>query len=793
MIKDASRSQVSIKHVSADASDYLQMEKIIDKIQCSEHPLKGVFHLAGVIHDGLIVNLTDEDLSRVLDAKMKSALILHQLTESIPLELFVLFSSSSSILGAKGQSTYAAANGFLDGLAHYRHHKQMPAIAINWGPFHTVGMASSLTNALQLKGFISLDVQSIHILDRLLLNKHPQILACAIDWDVYLNKQEMLTEEDLLKTLRLHNHEESVSILEKILCEITANVLRLAVNEHIKVTDDLFSLGLDSLMFLEIRHRIHDLLRSESLTLPIEYFINNPRIDKIARYIADEIESNFKDNNNQLCLENNTDAPVALCDFQYLFWALNKFDYSFNVGMQIRLSGKLNTNYVAQAFNTVIKQNPVFGIRFDEDVPMQMQSSPQQCNIIYQDISLSDECYQLDIEFRNNIVSIIPLTEQPLIRIYLYKLNDDLHELHIVIPHIIVDDASSVMVWGQFKQHYEALTKGITPRLLPAQNSFLNYVKQHHVHYEKNLEDKTLFWKTYNKKFNMLQLGRGNHLRDAFLYQDSYLSHYTQTSQLIEPFIEWHKERNLNVSSGLIAACQSVFYKISQQKKIPIIIMHSGREGSQYKAVVGLFAEYKRINLIHSKKDTFLQCIQKIEENLTETAPYQKCSLYIKDKGLKGASLSIGQYASYTLNKLLSTKNFKQSNLHKTIINYYLANLSKISFNKNKTFIKYKLNQLFKWNIPILPPKKLNVVISITPSFFAKEPEQMRFGNIDYHYASHFGCLDRPIGNQTLWIYFTKNQNGEHQLSINGPLTTACKDQFASHFNEVLTNLLQNQ
>ena len=68
----------------------------------------------------------------------------------------------------------------------------------------------------------------------------------------------------------------------------------------------------------------------------------------------------------------------------------------------------------------------------------------------------------------------------------------------------------------------------------------------------------------------------------------------------------------------------------------------------------------------------------------------------------------------------------------------------------------------------------------------------MRFADIDYNYASHFASLDRPIGNKYLWIFFTKNQDGEYLVSINGPLTERCKEQIAGGLIKVIKRLVKN-
>ncbi|WP_156416225.1 KR domain-containing protein, partial [Legionella parisiensis] len=86
-----------------------------------------------------------------------SALILHQLTKNLHLDWFVLFSSAASVLGSRRQANYVAANGFLDGLAHLRQQQGLPALAINWGTFHTRGMAAQNIESLERRGFIPLN------------------------------------------------------------------------------------------------------------------------------------------------------------------------------------------------------------------------------------------------------------------------------------------------------------------------------------------------------------------------------------------------------------------------------------------------------------------------------------------------------------------------------------------------------------------------------------------------------------------------------------------------------------
>jgi acyl transferase domain-containing protein/acyl carrier protein len=126
---------------AADVADWEQLTAVWSQITADEQPLKGIFHAAGVVADGTIARIEWPHFAAALAAKIDGAWNLHRLAQNQPLEYFVLFSSGAAVLGSPGQSNYAAANGFLDALAHYRRQRQLPALSVNWGPWDR-GMAA---------------------------------------------------------------------------------------------------------------------------------------------------------------------------------------------------------------------------------------------------------------------------------------------------------------------------------------------------------------------------------------------------------------------------------------------------------------------------------------------------------------------------------------------------------------------------------------------------------------------------------------------------------------------------
>ena len=76
-----------------------------------------------------------------MSAKVLGSWHIHRLSEELTLDFLVLFSTGVSLLGSRGQSNHAAANGFVDGLAHYRQSLGLPAVSVNWGAWSGAGAA----------------------------------------------------------------------------------------------------------------------------------------------------------------------------------------------------------------------------------------------------------------------------------------------------------------------------------------------------------------------------------------------------------------------------------------------------------------------------------------------------------------------------------------------------------------------------------------------------------------------------------------------------------------------------
>jgi acyl carrier protein len=102
-------------------------------------PIRGVLHAAMVVDDAHLGDLTATRFAHAIRPKLDGALALDRLTAADDLQIFVLFSSVTTVIGTPGQANYVAANAALEALATRRHAEGKPALAVQWGPIADAG------------------------------------------------------------------------------------------------------------------------------------------------------------------------------------------------------------------------------------------------------------------------------------------------------------------------------------------------------------------------------------------------------------------------------------------------------------------------------------------------------------------------------------------------------------------------------------------------------------------------------------------------------------------------------
>ncbi|WP_414588370.1 alpha/beta fold hydrolase [Scytonema sp. PCC 10023] len=319
----------------ADISSEQDVVKILEQVQTSLPPLRGVIHAAGILDDGMMQQMSWERFTQVMAPKVKGAWYLHQLTQKRSLDFFVCFSSMASLLGSPGQGNYAAANAFMDGLADYRRRMGLPGLSINWGAWSQGGMATRVArqyqDGLKTSGIGSISPeQGLQVLEQLLLSQSTsQVGVLPADWSVLaqqwslrnpnsllskLLQQEKLqqpalkqkNDKAILEKLKAAPETEHQEILRNYLQYLVAKALGTKLSE-IPINTNFIELGMDSLMTMEV---VNQLSRDLDFIIYPREFYERPRIDSLTQYLIAELR------NKDIAVNSNQPSPTTLKIFE---------------------------------------------------------------------------------------------------------------------------------------------------------------------------------------------------------------------------------------------------------------------------------------------------------------------------------------------------------------------------------------------------------------------------------------------------------------------------------------------
>jgi myxalamid-type polyketide synthase MxaD len=302
----------SVHTAAVDVSDEGQLYAFLDGYAAEGWPpIRGIIHAAAVIEGKLLPELDEASLQRVLGAKARGAWLLHRyFDERRPLDFFVLFSSVAAIMGNAGQASYAAANAFLDALAHVRRSQGQRALSVNWGLWGEVGFATTSSGQRvvdYMRGFGLSPLTTPQALDSFeLLLTQPELIQTAVlraDWRRWAEQGRLVGLPPFLQTvcqvdkrgerrpaaLTVRERLEAVPVgpargqtFETFMRDQLAEVLKIEP-VHIDRETPLGDLGIDSFTAIELRNRLE---RSLGVTLSATVAWNYPTIAAMTPYLA---------------------------------------------------------------------------------------------------------------------------------------------------------------------------------------------------------------------------------------------------------------------------------------------------------------------------------------------------------------------------------------------------------------------------------------------------------------------------------------------------------------------------
>ena len=213
--------------------------------------LGGIFNSALVLYDSMFTEQNFENFMKVYEPKAQVAIHLDQVARKLcpDMDYFVCFSSLSGIRGNIGQTNYNFANSLMDSLCDARKRDGLPSLSVALGLVGDVGFVSDMgslsgSRELTIAGSAAQRINSImSCLDRFL--SYPVGISNV---SCHVRPQQV----------------EGASAGEKAdLIKMVGNILGIKDFDSLDANTTLASLGVDSLMAVEIKQTVESVTGQE--------------------------------------------------------------------------------------------------------------------------------------------------------------------------------------------------------------------------------------------------------------------------------------------------------------------------------------------------------------------------------------------------------------------------------------------------------------------------------------------------------------------------------------------------
>jgi acyl transferase domain-containing protein/acyl carrier protein len=304
------RRGADVRVRQGDVTSLADMQRTFEEIRDSMPPLRGVIHSAGVVDDRVLLRHDAERFARVLAPKVTGSWVLHLLTRSMALDFFVMFSSAASLFAPVGQGNYAAANAFLDALAHHRRALGLPAVSINWAAWERTGMAAVVGERRETQwaqGGLALmtPAEGLDVLGWLLHGHLTQVAVLPVEWRTYFDwlgearaaalldavkpdakgESPAVAESFAERLLRLPAGARVTAVSDLVTAEVRT-VLGFRSDQIVDPTQGLFDLGMDSLTAVELRNRLQNRI---GRTIAGTVVFDHPSIDALTKHVGEVV------------------------------------------------------------------------------------------------------------------------------------------------------------------------------------------------------------------------------------------------------------------------------------------------------------------------------------------------------------------------------------------------------------------------------------------------------------------------------------------------------------------------
>ena len=635
VLSDLRNRGIKVETHAVDMSDVGALANVVRDLKDNGVTINHCFHLAGVLADSLITNITPLQINRVLQAKLQGAINLHQCLSVFPIENFVVFSSSAAIFGNHGQAIYAAANAAVDNLVRWRQKQGLPALSINWGPWSNSNMVdSNLEQAFTERGVTPLtETEALDALEAALNSRLVNLCVHHINWPrfskFYRNKlvSEFAVEasQPTLPNEKISPPTIDPSVLSDPHHWLLHKLADISEQEWSAITLDksLIDMGFDSLMSNDLQNAIR---LQFGIDLDLIQLLEYETALDIGAELAKELDGGTKSERQNTSVEGraevigrqtipclaNTKVPLSFA--QERLWFLDQYEdhvSTYHMPGLIHFHGRLNINALEFALNNIVTRHQVLRSRFvsEDDGVFQVVDPPPTSVMEYCHLGERD----LEPAMAEQLQQTFDLCVGPLFRTVLFERSESNYTLFINMHHTVADGLSVRILLHELTEFYYLFAEGKYRVIPPLPIQYADYaVWQRQTLTDDVIQKKLIFWREELNGVPNLDLPTCYSRPEIQNYHGDTLG-FTLDEEVTQSLQNLSRQQDCTLFMTLLTVYGVLLGRYASQTDFAIGTPVGKRNRSEIEPLIGLFVNALALRINLAGDPAFVDLLQRVK------------------------------------------------------------------------------------------------------------------------------------------------------------------------------------
>jgi len=649
---------VNVVDARCDVTRSADVTALIRRIQKDLPPLKGIIHGAMVLDDEFLANLDEPRFRKALDPKMLGAWNLHVATQDLDLDEFISFSSFSAVIGGPKQSNYNAGNYFLEALAQRRRALGLPAETIAWGALLGAGFVERNQKTAQYLEKVGMKAfrmdEALRVFARLTQHDAPQIVASRADWRAISKSSVVVARSKTYAALTQENREAEGggSLVGRLLGAssdarqrlvedfLVSQVASVFGAEESKIGRDvpLTSLGLDSLMAIELTNRIE---RALGMGIPMGSLLNGPSITKLSETVLVMLAPSLASGTGTAETESTGTAGVLLekipvpqdgsplSQSQQALWKLARQGLAGPRVFRAQVSPRMQTEVLQRAWDLMLQRHPILSmvVRDSRPAPVQRHATNSEPDFRVLDLSTASLA-QIEVALAEEAQRPFDLQRGPLVRLRVVETSGESQQLLLAISPILADRWSVALLLGEMLEAYAALAAGDSWSRSRPEFVFEDFVAWEQKQLESAAGARSLeFWKRQLQDAPLYVQLATDEPRPQVASSEEGTKRFTLDEEGTHPLLALAAQQDASLFATLLASFEILMHLECEQADLLVGTTLPGRQHPELEHVVGCFANVVAIRSRTESDSTCAEMIRRAEEQVQAARAHQEMPL----------------------------------------------------------------------------------------------------------------------------------------------------------------------